>query len=75
MSSAAVTLTKVKLIWFMHVGYFVNGCIYIHDKHFTNPKMTLRASFKSLKSKKSLYNPGDLENKSKVLGINIKSVS
>ena len=63
---AAVTLTEVKLIWLMYVGLFFNRFINITDKNLPNQKMTVCATVKKFKCKKSFSDCGDLENKVKV---------
>ena len=41
MSITAVTLTEVKLILFMHVGWFFNRFVYTHDKYLPRSEMTV----------------------------------
>ena len=57
--SAAVTLSEIKLIWLMHVGYFTIRGIYTHDENL-NPKVTVCATFK-FSNVKTFYDRGDLE--------------
>ena len=60
MAVDAVTLTEVKLIWLVHIGYFKRW-IFSHAENLPNPKMTVCVTFKSFKCDR-----GDLGNKRKV---------
>ena len=54
LQNAAMTLTEVKLIGLMYVGYFLKRCIFSHDKYLPNPFMIVCATFKCFECEKFL---------------------